>query len=195
MSNARINLIQWSGIAVVGGLVLMVLAGMLFLPETYHFGTVITVSRTPEQVWAWFVRPNRWAKRFPMIQSIDGGSDEMTAVGAQHRLQIHLPGGKTLVSEIKITDFAKGRLYEDRHLGDWLDGTPLPITNVTDQLEFYRDGEGQTRITYTGVFEVKGLLNRWLAYFTLRPMADRVLAQVRNEYDRSIKKDHPSPTS
>jgi len=180
---------------VVGGLILIVLAGALFLPRAYHIGTEITVLRTPEKAWAWFVRPTHWSKRFPTVQSIEGGSEAMTGVGARRQVVVHLPSGKTLVGEIIITDFTKDRLYADRHLGDWLDGTLLPISNVTDRLEFDPDGQGHTRITFTGAFEVKGLLNRWLAYFTLRPMADRVIARMRHEYDLSIEKDHPRPTT
>lgn len=193
MSNEQKGLLLWCGVVVVGGLIPIILAGVLFLPRTYHFGTEITVSRTPEQAWAWFVRPKHWGKRFKTVQSIDGSSDAITGIGERRQVLVHLPGGKTLVSEIMITDFTKGRLYADRHSGDWVDGTPLPIANVTDRIEFYPDGPGHTRITFTGFFEVNGLWNRWLAYFTLRPMADRVITRVRDEYDRSIEKDHPSP--
>jgi len=181
---------------VIAGVVILIVLGVtLYLPEEYHFGTAITVSRTPQRVWAWFVDPTHWTQRFPMIQSMEGGSTLMTSVGTQRRVSVQIPGGNTLTSEIRVTEFTAGRLYADRHLEDWLDGRPLPITNVSDRLEFDPDGQGRTRITFTGAFEVTGLLDRWLAYFALKPMVDRVIARMLAEAAHSMEKEHPSPAT
>ncbi|MBI3621832.1 MAG: SRPBCC family protein [Nitrospirae bacterium] len=180
---------------IAGGLILIVLGVTLYLPAEYHFGTTITVSRAPKRVWAWFANPSHWTQRFPMVQSIEGGSTLMTSVGTQRRVNVQIPGGNTLTSEIMVTDFTTGRLYADRHLEDWLDGRPLPVTNVTDRLEFDPDGQGHTRITFTGAFEVTGLWNRWLAYFALKPMVDRVIARVLTESAHSMENEHPGPAT
>ena len=194
MVMSRRRMLRWSG-AAVGGVALIVLGGALLLPRTYRFETELTVSRPPDRVWAWFIKPSRWARRFPIVQSVGDDANTPMGVGTQRRVLIHLPGGETLLSDIIVTDFTPGSRYADRHLGDWLDGAPLPITNVTDRLEFDPDGQGRTRVTFTGIFEVTGLWNRWLAYFTLKPMANRVIAQVRNDSARIIQTDHPkSPT-
>lgn len=180
---------------IVGGLILIVLGVTVCLPDEYHFGTTITVSRAPKRVWAWFVNPTHWTQRFPMVQSVEESSTITTSVGTLRRVSVQTPGGNTLMSEIMVTDFARGHLYADRHIADWLDGRPLPVTNVTDRLEFDPDGRGHTRITFTGAFEVTGLWNRWLAYFALKPMVDRVIARVLSESAHSIENDHPSPST
>jgi len=188
MVRGRTRVLWWSG-AAVGSLALIVLGGALWLPRTYQFEADFTVLRPPERVWAWFAQPGRWARRFPIVQSVEDGSNTPMSIGAQRRVRVHLPGGETLVSEILVTDFATGRRYADRHLGDWLDGAPLPVANVTDRLEFDPDGQGHTRVVFSGVFEVTGLWNRWLAYFTWQPIAARVIAQVRDTYVHSIHID------
>jgi len=186
---------MWLGVVLAGGAILVFLGGLVFLPGEYRFGTQVTVSRSPERAWMWFVKPERWSRRFPMVQTLDVGSEATTGIGARRRVIVHAPGGQTLVCDILVTDFTEGRLYADRHLGDWLDGRPLPVEHVTDRVEFDPDGPGKTRITFKSIFDVEGPLNKWLAYFELKPAADRIIARVLKEYDRSVLKAHPVPTT
>ncbi|HTN44596.1 MAG TPA: SRPBCC family protein [Nitrospiria bacterium] len=194
-SPAQKELAAWIGIILAVCLILFFLAGLWWLPGEYQVRTQVAVSRTPEQAWAWFADPDHWGRRFPMVQADENASNAMTGAGDRRRVTLHIPGGSTLVSEILITDFVKGHLYADRHLGDWMDGKPLPIANARDRLEFDPEGSGKTRITFKGVFEVKGPLNRWLAFLVLKPTADRIIAQALEEYGRSIGIDRPSPTT
>jgi hypothetical protein len=187
----RRGLLWWLALVAGGVVLLALLVGLFVLPEEYRFGTDVVIATTPDRAWTWFINPARWPKRFSTVQSVEGAPGTMAGVGTHHRVTLNLPGGGTLASDLVVTDAVAGQLYADRHLGDWLNGRLLPVTNVTDRLEFKPDGEGRTRIAFMERLDVNGPLNKWLAYLVLKPIADRVIAEVAGESLRAVGPGRP----
>ena len=181
----------WGTAILAGAIALLWLAGLLFLPGEYRFGTDVVMAKDPERAWAWFVNPAHWPARFSIVQSVEGPSGTMADVGTRHRVTLRLPGGRTLVSDIIVTDAIAGRLFADRHVDDRVDGWPLPLERVTDRLEFNPDGTGKTRIVFTEIIDVEGAFGKWLAYLELNPVADRVIAEVVGDYNRAVAHGRP----
>lgn len=180
----------WGTAVTAGAAAAVWLVGLFVLPGEYRFGADVVIAKDPERVWAWFVEPEHWPARFSIVQSVEGAPETLKDAGAHHRVTLRLPDGRTLVSDIVVTEAVAGRLYADRHLGDWLNGRPLPVANVTDRLEFGPDGTGKTRVVYTAIVEVNGPVDKWLAWLMLKPAADRVIADVVGDTRRAVDRGH-----
>lgn len=180
----------WGMAFMIGAVALAWGIGLFVLPGEYRFGSGVVIEEHPERVWAWFVNPANWPKRFPSVQSVEGTSDTMAEVGTRHRVTLRLPGGRTLVSDIVVTEADAGRLFADRHLGDWLNGMALPLANVTDRLEFEPDVTG-TRVVFTEIVDIQGPFNKWLAYLGLKSVADRIIAEVVGDSRRAVVHGRP----
>ena len=173
-------------IAVLGLVAAIVLTA--FLPERYQYGTEIVVSRNVDRTWKSFTDPPKWKKTFPAIQSVDESFSGKRGVGEEIKVETLFPGGKDFIAKLIITDWVKGEVIEDRHAGDWLNGRPLPVSNVNDRIEFAPAGKNKTKITFRESFEVKGPVNKWIAYFFVKPAASRMLAEFLNDYNENVKR-------
>jgi hypothetical protein len=180
------RILLWGTAIMAGAVAAVWLVGLFVLPGVYRFSADAVVKKHPERVWAWFVDPALWPTRFSAVQSVEGAPGTMAAVGSHHRITLRVSDGGTLVSDIVVTDAVAGRLYADRHLGDWWNGRPLPLANVTDRLEFDPDGTGKTRIVFTTIVEVTDPWIKWLAWLMLKPVVDRVIADVVGDFRRSV---------
>ncbi|MHB8481821.1 MAG: SRPBCC family protein [Nitrospiria bacterium] len=196
MSYRHNKYLGWILSAITGVLVILFFVGAFYLPGEYQIGTEVVVSRTPESIWKWFAHPDNWKKRFSVIHSVEEPLNNKGAgVGEQLTIETNIPGGMKLKSNIVITDWVKGRLVGDWHQGDWINGRSLPLTKVIDRFEFKPEGLGKTRIIFKETFDVNGPFNKWLAYLVVKPAEDRLLAEILNEYNHSIKQNHSTPAS
>ncbi|MFI5304744.1 MAG: SRPBCC family protein [Nitrospiria bacterium] len=193
MSNRYRTLLGVTIIAIAGILLILSLLGTFYLPGVYQIGTEVVVPRTPNSIWKWFVHSNNWNRRFSVVYSVEDSFNKEAGVGEELQIRTNIPGGVNLISNIVVTDWVKERLIGDRHKGDWVNGRPLPLTNVTDRFEFKPEGLNKTRVTFKETFEVHGPINKWLAYLVIKPVADRFLAEILNEYNNSIKLNHTTP--
>lgn len=189
MSNRQVKHLIKIGMYFFGGFVLIFLAGYFYLPEKYHLETEVVVPRTTEKVWEWFLHPENWNKRFSIVQSVEETVTKERGVGEELKIEANLVKGEKLTSKLVITDWKKGRLISDRHLGDWLNDRPLPLINVHDKLEFKPAGDNNTKIIFNETFNVKGPVNKWLAYLFVKPAADRLMARIIMEYNLNLQKN------
>jgi len=191
MLSDRKRLLIWTVGSIAGLFLILIFVGALLLPDEYHFKTEMIVPKPPIRAWAWFVDPEHWNKRLSMIENIEGPSKKLLEVGDRRRIVTIFSGGNKLTTDVLVTNLIKGKLYSDRHLGNWLNNWSLPVSNVKDQLEFEPEGKDKTRIIIKGRFEVDGPFDKWIAYLMLKPEVDRFMANIQDEYHRSIENNNP----